>query len=245
MALKSKVTKAEFDALPEALKEHYKEVGDHYLLDSDDAEELRKAKEREAEERKREKERADAAEKAQREAEERERVAKEEAAKKKGDIAALELSWKEKSEKAVADEKTKREATEAQLRMLLVDNVAISIANEISTSPKLIIPHLKARMAAELTGDKPITRVLDADGKPSALSLDDLKKEFVANADFAAIIKGSNANGGGAGGNGSGGGAPSGKKIKDMTEAERTAMARSNPEGYRAMCKAEGILLPA
>jgi hypothetical protein len=238
--LKSKITKAEYDALSDALKAVYKLEGDTALLQSDDAAELRAAKDREAQrareaeaERdrlKQEKATAEAAAAAAAEDAAREK------AKKAGDITALETSWQGK----VDAEKQRGDKLENQLKTLLVNNEAIKLASEISVSPSLLIPIIERRLQADLTGEKPITRVLDVNGAPSAFNLDDLKKELVANKEFAAIIKGSNASGGGANGNNSGGGA-AGKKIKDMTEAEKVAFHRANPAAYKEQARSEGL----
>lgn len=79
----------------------------------------------------------------------------------------------------------------------LVDNAALALATKISTSPALLVPHIKARLVADVTGDEPVTKVLGADGKPTDLTIDKLGEEFVANADFKAIIKASAGTGGG------------------------------------------------
>lgn len=233
MALKSKLTKAEFDALPDVLKEHYKASGDSYLLDSDDAAELRRAKEREVEQTRLEKERADRLQ-AELDAEkEAKRVAAEEAAKKAKDIPAIEASWASKVEAAKAEAQRAVDALKTKLNNLLVKSKAEALANKISTAPSLLAPVIAARLQAETDGDEAKTRVLDATGKVSAMTLEDLEKEIVANAEYAAIIRGTNANGGGAGSGGSGGGA--GKAFKDMSEAERVALYRSNPTEFKRL----------
>lgn len=121
-----------------------------------------------------------------------------EAQKKSGDVGALEASWKKKIEEAEAKFAANEQRLQGELNKLLVDNVAQSIANEISVSPSLLLPHIKARLQAEINGDTAITRVLDVDGKPSAHSVNDLKNEFMSNKEFAPILKSSNASGGGA-----------------------------------------------
>jgi alanyl-tRNA synthetase len=244
MALKSKLTKTEFDALPDALKEHYKASGDNYLLESDDAAELRAAKDRETEERKREKERADKLQLEKDEAERLKRDAELAKAKKDKDVEALEASWKQEKDNAVAAERLKTEKREVQLREVLVENEAIKLADEISTSSVLILPHIRARLRAELDGEKAVTRVLDEKGEVSAKTLADLKKELVDNPAFKAIIKASNASGGGAGGGGGSGSGATDKKFTDLTETERTAIARENPVKFREMAKAAGVTLP-
>lgn len=79
----------------------------------------------------------------------------------------------------------------------LIDNAALALASKISTAPALLVPHIKSRLIADISGDEPVTKVLGADGKPSDLTIDKLGEEFVANADFKTIIKASNGSGGG------------------------------------------------
>lgn len=127
----------------------------------------------------------------------------------KGDVEKLEGSWKEKLAKKETELTSERDAALGTLRTLLVDNIAQSIATKISNSPDLIMPHIKARLTTEKTSEGYVTRVLDATGKPSALSIDELQKELTTDKRFSAIIIGSKASGGGAaGGSGAGSGAP-------------------------------------
>lgn len=238
MALKSKITKAEFDALNDVLKAEYKESGGSYLLDADDMNELRVAKDRETEARRLEKERADRLQ-AEKDAADTARIEAERLkALKDKDVTTLEASYKAEKETAVNAEKLVTAKREGQLRDLLVENKAIELANEISTSPILILPHIRTRLKAELDGDKPLTRVLDDKGEVSAKTIDDLKKELIDNPNFKAIIKASNASGGGAGGGGGSGGGADAKKFNDLTEAERTALYHANPTRFNELANA-------
>lgn len=207
MALKRKINKTTFDKLSEEIKKEYKagSSDDEFILDTEGDEDtgaLKRAKDREAQLR--------------REAEEKLREATEKLeglesgdARKKGDIETLEKSWKKKlddKEKELGEKLTK---AQAHIQRTLVDNVAKDIAHKISNAPALLLPHIRSRIVADLDGDEPVTRVLDANGKPSALTVEDLQKEFVANKDFSAIILASKASGGaGKPSNGTGGGAP-------------------------------------
>lgn len=201
--LKRKIDAAAYEALSADLKAAYWKSGEEYLLkiegdDDNDAPELKRAKDRE-------KQRADAAEAKLKKFEDAEREAlanadanKEKIARESGDWATLEQSWKDK---LAAAEKAGKDATkklEGHLRKVLVDSTAANIAGEISTTPKLLQDQIAKRMTVELTDDGPVVRILDAAGKPSALSADDLKKEFVDNADFKGVIKDTLASGGGA-----------------------------------------------
>lgn len=197
MALKRKITKEAFDKLSADIKAEYIEKDGEYVLDidgdtgTDDAAALRRAKDREVQARK-------DAEKRAREAEDKLASLDESDARKRGDIEALEKSWGEKLQAEQDARKADNDKSGGFISRMLVDNVATQIANEISTSPALIMPHVKARLVADLTGDEPVTKVLGADGKASALTVDELKKEFVDNKEYASIIRASKASGGGA-----------------------------------------------
>lgn len=192
MALKLKLTKAEFDKLPADVKAEYLPDGDAYKLDVDGIEDtgaLQRAKQRETEARK-------SAEKKLEELETQMEELRSAAGKKGEDIAKLEKGWKDKLAEVETNSKTEREKLQGHIRSQLVDNVASTLANKLSKSPVLLLPHIKARLMADFDGDKPVTKVLGADGKPSALTLEQLEAEFVANKDFASIIVGSRASGG-------------------------------------------------
>ena len=222
MALKSKLTKAEFDALPDALKEHYKESNGSYLLDSDDAAELRRAKERADEEARNAKAEADRIKAEKDAADEEARKAREEAAKKKGDITALEASWQEKLNAADAKHKQDIAELNRQIDSLTVTAEARRIAGEISTTPDLLEDVIAKRLRREIVDGVPTVRTVDTAGQPSAKTVAELQEEFVANPKYAAIMIGSKGGGGGAANaNPAGGGAS--KKIKEMSESERIA----------------------
>lgn len=153
-------------------------------------------------------------------------------AEKGQDVQALEASWNSKLEA----EKAAKAATEAELtseiERLLVTNTSTSLAHEISTVPELFSETIAKRLKVEKGADgKYFTRVLDADGSPSASTLDDLKQELLANPKYAAIIIGSKGSGGGAGGSGSGGGA-SEKKWLEYTDKELSDLRTADPEKY-------------
>lgn len=221
MALKSKLTKAEFDALPDALKEHYKESNGSYLLDSDDAAELRRAKEAAAEEANAAKAEAARLRKEKEDADEEARKAREEAARKKGDVTALEASWQEKLTAVETKHANEIADLNNQIDELTVRAEARRIAAEISTVPELVEDAIAKRLRREVVDGKPTVRTLDATGQPSAKTLGELQEEFVANPKYAAIMIGSMGSGGGASqSTPAGGGAPT-KKINEMTETER------------------------
>lgn len=205
MALKKKLTKEEYSKLSEHIKAEYIEDGDGFRLDIDGDEDtgaLKRAKDREAQLRR------DAEAKLREAQEELDRINGDDA-RKKGDIATLEKSWQKKLEDQKAEYEGKLGKLTSHTKTQLVDNVAQQIASKISNAPALLLPHIKARLAADFEGDAPVTRILDKDGKPSAMTIEELSAEFVANKDFSAIITASKASGGaGKPSNSNGGGAP-------------------------------------
>lgn len=205
MALKKKLSKAEYDKLSDAIKAEYIEDGDGFRLDIDGDEDtgaLKRAKDREAQLRR------DAEAKLREAQEELDRINGDDA-RKKGDIATLEKSWQKKLDDTKAEYEGKVSKLTTHTTKTLVDNVATQIATKISNAPALLLPHIKSRLQADFEGDAPVTRVLDKDGKPSAMTVEELAAEFVANKDFSAIITASKASGGaGRSSNQNGGGAP-------------------------------------
>ena len=190
--IKSKIDKAAFDKLSKDLQAEYVEKGGEYSLDVDGADDtgaLRRAKDRAIQERKDEKKRADDAEAKLADLDDN-------SARKTGDIEKLDKSWQGKLDAQTADSDQKIAAKDAFISTTLVDSVAQTMAAKISTSPALILPHIKARLKADLTGDAPVTTFMDAAG--NATTADALEKEFVDNKDFATIIIANKSNGGGA-----------------------------------------------
>lgn len=194
MALKRKIDKAAFDKLSKDLQAEYIEKDGDYVLDveggnDDDNGALRRAKDRAVQERK-------DAEKRAKEAEDKLTDLGDNDARKAGDIEKLEASWRGKLEAQKAESDATIKDKDAFISKTLVDSVAAAMAAKISTSPALILPHIKARLQADLTGDAPTTKYLDASGV--SITAEALEKEIVDNKDFAPIIVASKAKGGGA-----------------------------------------------
>lgn len=171
------------------------------------------------------------AEKKARDAEEAARLEREEAARKSGNVEELERSWSEKYNRRDAELngmlEQERQTLSGQIRDLTVGRTATDIASALAVqgSAKALLPHIERRLSVEQRDGKPVVVVLDAQGKLSAATLDELKAEIANDAAFAPLIAGSKASGGGAGGAGGGGGAPKGKI--GGTKEERTAAIAS------------------
>ncbi len=216
-----KITKEQYDALTAEQKKLWKAEGEGFTLvgDTEIAAEARRAKDRE-------KLRADTAESKVTELEGRLTELEGGDAKKRGDIQAIEKSWDDK----LQAEKKKNEKTvgtlKSQLEKVMIDGAISAIAAEIFTNPKRDARLLSDRVYVDYEGDTPVVRIKDKEGKPSALTIEDLKKETVDNKDYSDILIGSKASGsGGTGGNNSGGAA---KQPKDYSEAERSNLYKTD-----------------
>lgn len=229
--MKRKITQAEFDALPDAIKALYKAHASGGFLvdlegDDDDVAALRATNEREVAKR-------TAAEARVGTLETELSTLRTSVAKGDGNLTALETSWREKLTRAEADGKTALEAARKQITRILVDERALALAADISTVPALMARNLKDRLSVDFEGDVPTLRVLDTSGKPTALSVDDLVKEFTGSKEYAPIIIASKASGGGAAGaGGAGGGAAGSKKFADLSEVERTNLYRTDRAAF-------------
>lgn len=171
-----------------------------------------------------------AADKARKEAEDQARHEREEAARKSGNVEELEKSWSEKYNRREAELngtlEQERTTLSTQIRDLTVGRTATDIASALAIpgSAKALLPHIERRLSVEQRDGKPVVVVLDAQGKLSAATLDELKAEFANDTAFAPLIAGSKASGGGAGGAGNGGGAAKGK-IGGTKEERQAAIA--------------------
>jgi hypothetical protein len=232
--MKYRIDQTAFDALSEDLKALYKKQDDgSYQLQVEGMEDtgaLKRAKDHEKTKRQEAETRARELEARVTELE----AASDDKSKQKGDVDALNKSWEAKLAKREKELSDKIAAREKQLTGLLVDNEALGLAQKISTSPNLILPHIRQRFKAEEVDGNLVVRILDKDGNVSASTQKDLEEEFVANPDFAAIIVGSRASGSGAQGGQRGGGA---KAFHEMSEAEKTALYKASPERYEALKK--------
>lgn len=216
--LKLKLTTLE--GLPADIAKEYKKDGDSYVLDTDvkyeDVTGLKSA--------------LDAEKRARKEATEKNTTYEEKISdleKRAGSATDLEKSWQDKLTKKEQEFKQKLDAKDGQLREVLVDSEAIRIANEIAVpgGAELLLPHLTKRLTMEEVDGKMLVRVLDSEGKMTALSVKEFQSEVIADKKFASILVASKASGGGA----NGGQRPAGgKTYKDMTEAERSELARTN-----------------
>ena len=155
-----------------------------------------------------------------------EREALEEAARQKGDWQALEDSYKAKLAERETEFANQADALRKKVYKLTVGEQAIKLAAEISKphTQQIMSRFIEERLTLDENNN---VRVLDLQGKPSAMTIEDLKAEFKANAMFQDIVVINNSSGGGASGGGLGGGAA--KKPSEYTEQERIDLYNRDP----------------
>ena len=226
MKLKRKITKAEFEALSDAQKALYVADNEDYVLDIEDSAFENLKNEKKAIQDKLAKYEAEEEERIRKAEERAKKKAQEEYEKAKGDkdVEAIEKSWGDKYSKLESEFNDLKIKHSDYITKSLLDDVVNKMSNEISTAPALIAPHIRSRLSVDFTSDSPKVVVLDDNGQRSALTVDELKKSFIDNKDFGAIIKAHTANGGA---NSSkfttDGGAKGQVKLNEMSDEELAA----------------------
>jgi len=149
---------------------------------------------------------------------------------KNGDVESLRKSYEDKFGKITSEFGEKEKSYQQQLQRLTVGQAATTLAAELAIpgSAAVLLPHVQARLSMEIRDGVPVTVVIGKDGKPSALTIDDLKSELAAEPAFAPIIAASKAAGGGASGGGNGGGAAK----KTVTRSQFDSMTPSAKSEY-------------
>ena len=165
-----------------------------------------------------------------REAAEEADAARLEAAKKGNDTEALDKSWQEKFNAREVELKKELEELSGTLVKLTSGQTATKIAAEIAVqgSADVLLPHLERRLRTEFRDGSPVTVVLDKDGKPSAMSIDELKAEFQNSAAFAPLIVGTKANGAGR----TGGNESSGAGVNEVSRSEFDRMNQAQRANF-------------
>ena len=122
-----------------------------------------------------------------------------EAARKSGDVEALETSWRQKLEDSERLGKESVGKYQQTIAKLTTGAAASALAGKLALkgSEAVLLPHIANRLSVDTSGEEPIIRVLDVNGKPSAMSVADLEAEIAGNAAFAPLLLGSKASGAG------------------------------------------------
>jgi hypothetical protein len=186
MALAFRITKTAYEKLADDIKSHYEADGDkHYALEVTGLEDngaLKRAKERAEEE-------AVDLKTELKEAQKELKTLKDAGGEGGQDVARLTRSHERKIA-SLTEKHTERETKlQAFIKKNLVESKAEALAKEISTVPALMTKHLMERMDALFDGDEPALVIMGKDGKPDpAMTVDKLKAEVLANAEFKPIL---------------------------------------------------------
>lgn len=231
--MKYLIDKAAYDALEPSMQAFYKAQGEDYVLAveglpaPEDVSGLKAKNDELLAELRANKTKA-------REAEEAARIAAEDAARKSGDTEALDRSWQEKHTAALAEKDGTLSALQAQVHALTVGATAARVAGELAVqgSAAVLQQIIEPRLSMELREGKPTVVVLDADRRPTALTVDEFKEQLFNDAALAPLIASSRATGGGAGG---GKGPGGGKQLSDMSESERKQLSNENPALFKKL----------
>jgi len=224
--MKYLIDKAAFDALETSLQAFYKAQGENYVLaveglptSGEDLEGLKRQNQTLLDEAKEAKRKA-------REAEEARSQQELAAAKARGDFEQLYAS----SEQALAAERTRLAELTASIERRDLTSAASKVSSSIADGENAeILAEFVQRRLKIVEGQ---VKVTDAAGNLTIATLEDLAKEFQQAPRYAALVRGTQANGGGATG-GKGGGAT--KTWDQMTGMERVELRRTNPAEHARM----------
>lgn len=227
--MKYKIDKAAFDALEPSMQAFYKAQGEDYVLVieglpsvGEDLEGLKRQNQTLLDEAKAAKQRA-------RDAEQAQQLREQEAAKARGDFEQLFTS----SEQALAAERAKLAELTSTIERRDLSSAASKVATGIADGENAeILAEFIQRRLKVVEGQ---VKVTDAQGNLTIATLDDLAKEFEQTPRYAALVRGTQANGGGATG-GKGGGAT--KTWDQMTGMERVELRRTNPAEHARLSAA-------
>ncbi len=140
------------------------------------------------------------------------------AAQKSGDVEAINASWQTKYDTDLGAANDKADDALSMLRLEKVHSRAVELATTlaVSGSADVLLPHIESRLSMEIKDGRAVAVVMDLQGKPSALTVEELGKEIADNPAFAPLIEASKAAGGGANGTQRGRAA----KSKTVTKAQ-------------------------
>jgi len=149
-------------------------------------------------------------------------------------FSEMENSYKEKISSLDVRYNETTSKFEGMINGMTVGATATSVASKLALKPEyveVLEPHIKKRLSPEIKDGNPTTRVLDANGRPSAMTIEELAEEFKVKPAFAALITGSLASGGGPAGQGvNTAGKVSLDKFNAMSPSEQAKFASDGGE---------------
>lgn len=159
-------------------------------------------------------------------------------ADKSGNSDTIHKSWEKKFNDKVAEYDGIVAGLNSTLSNVTVGSVAKDLS-KIFIAPKFAERAIRDRLTTEIVDGVPHVRVLDANGKPSAMTIAELEKEFREDESLAGALVGSQ---------GSGGGNPSPGQPKnksnnpqDWTEAERAELLKTDPAKFHTLFPKKGV----
>jgi hypothetical protein len=168
---------------------------------------------------------------------------KREKAKGSGDMDSVVKSYEEKiaalknESAALKNESAAQIATlQGQIGQLTAGETATKLAASLARNVKgedgkdystvdVLEPLIRQRLRTDTREGLPVVTVLDRSGKPTALTVDELKAEFINNPAYSPLIAGSKASGAGNHAAGPSGG-NSGNDLMNLPPLERATRAR-------------------
>lgn len=192
--MKYKISKAEYEKLSDEQKAMYGAKGDDYQLQveglPDDYDAVLAKNQQLMDE-------AKQAKQARNQIEAQAKADAEEAARKSGNVQELEKSWGDKLEQILQQHKAEVGQAHDQLAKVMVTKEAQTLASRIfGKNAGPLLHNVTSRLTLEKGENGEFkTRVLDKDGKASALTLADLEKEFSSSEDFKSFLVATKATG--------------------------------------------------
>lgn len=159
-------------------------------------------------------------------------------ADKTGSSESIHKSWEKKFADKCAEYDGIISGLNGSLSKVTVGSAAKALS-QIFIVPTFAEPNIRARLTTEIVDGEAVVRVLDKSGKPSAMSLEDLEKEFRADKELAPALKGS----GGSGGGNPPPGGPGKKRSEspeEMSEADRAELLKTDPSKFYELFPRKG-----
>lgn len=141
------------------------------------------------------------------------------AARQSGDVESIEKSWKEKFSARETELNGQIETLSGKINNGIIDSEAAKLgAMAVDGSESVLAKFVRDRLTVDSSGSEPKLVILDEQGKPSALTVDEYREEIRNNPAFAPMLSASKATGSGANGDGKGGSASINWKTATMQE---------------------------
>ncbi|WP_347837727.1 hypothetical protein [uncultured Planktomarina sp.] len=154
-----------------------------------------------------------------------------------GDVEAITKSFEDKIAKMETDHQAELASANGALRTATVEAQATAMAAEIAVpgSERHVRRDILDRMASDVVEGKVKISVLDKDGKPSAMTPDELKAEIAGDPANKSLIRATDASGGGAAGQNGGAG---GFKRSEMSSKDKADyIEKHGQEAYLKLSK--------